>query len=334
MRRRAAITVIVRFVAIAVVASGLMGPAVRQVTAQDDFAAAVYQGACAALGDVAADLRPLKIAEGGARTSFTIIDVAIDELTSGGHAVVVGDADAPVACGEIAGQGNDVYVAVPSVSDEALSGVAWLHARDDRTQVSLFVGERLSGAGTATDEPTGQPEPPTDETPAAAAATETYVSPGYGYSVAYSTERWKVEEESSSPTDTGPYDYFVLTSRGGPVLVEIAGFSVGRDVAANAYLAKLVEILNGDSHRSETATRTDADGNPIQDGDASHAFVATTYLYTKDDGEQIRRSQYLECWQLPEPGSFLLFAYTTNEEFFDEWMPEAETLIQGIRLPE
>jgi hypothetical protein len=333
MRRRYLGNAFVRCLAIVFLAAGLVGAAVRPAKAQDESAVAIVAGSCAAPGEVAADLRPLKAAEGGAQTSFTTIDLAIDELTGGGYAVVVGAPNAPAACGELAGEGTDVYVAVTSRDAAGLGGVAWLHARGERTQVSLFVG---AGLGAASD----QPEPPSDETPAptktpkAAAATATYASPNYGYTVTYDTKRWKVGEESSTPLETGPYDYFVLDAGGGRIHVEISGLTLAQDPPATEYLQVLANILNGDSHRSQIATRTDADGNPIEGGDETHAFVATTYLYTTDDGDRLQRSQYLECWQLPEPGTFLVLGYTTDEVLFDDWMPEIEKLRDGITFPD
>ena len=149
-------------------------------------------------------------------TSLTTVDLAIGELTGGGYAVVAGDPAAPDACGELSGQGDDVYVAVSARADSNLGGVAWLHASDYRTRVSLFVGENLNRApsGSPNDDGSGAPEPPADETPVPTATprasasqpagkTKTYTSPTFGYTVTYDAGVWEITVKSLLATTNG-----------------------------------------------------------------------------------------------------------------------------------
>src|SRR5215213_3100319 len=200
-----------RALTLVLVIAGLAGAtaitgSMHRVAAQETMSAAVVEGTCEALGDVAADLRDLTVAEGGALTSFTTVDLVLDDLTGGEFAVVAGDPTDPTACGEITGEGTDVYIAVAAQGDSTIGGVAWLRARDQRTQISLFLGEGLGSGSTSGDngsdgdddgapEPpvdeTPEPEPPVDETPEPvdnSGNEETYTAPTYGYSVTYDTD--------------------------------------------------------------------------------------------------------------------------------------------------
>src|SRR5215208_1094779 len=122
---------LLRTLALLLMVLGLTGPALRHAAAQEELSALIVRGDCANPGEVAAQLDPLDVAEGGMLTSFSTIDLATDEVTSGGYAIAIGDPQSPAACGEIAGRGADVYVEVPARADSHLSGIAWFHARDD-----------------------------------------------------------------------------------------------------------------------------------------------------------------------------------------------------------
>ncbi|HKG26865.1 MAG TPA: hypothetical protein VKB09_14545, partial [Thermomicrobiales bacterium] len=116
--------VFVRVVAILLTICCLTGPvAARGAGAQDELPAAIVEGTCDDPGGVTAVLRGLTVADGGVMTSLTTVDLAIGELTGGGYAVVAGDPAAPDACGELSGQGDDVYVAVSARADSNLGGV-------------------------------------------------------------------------------------------------------------------------------------------------------------------------------------------------------------------
>jgi len=179
-------------------AATLLTAGTQPTLAQEEISAAIVEGTCESPGDVVADLRSLTIAEGGAMTSFTTVDLTLEDLTGSDFAIVVGDPDDATACGEITGSGSDVYVTVPAQVDDSLGGVAWLRARDTRTQVSLFAAEGLGGSSTSgdngsnddddgppepPDDETPEPQPPDDETPEPSGDQETYTAPTYGYSI-------------------------------------------------------------------------------------------------------------------------------------------------------
>jgi hypothetical protein len=319
-------------------AAGLAGPAIRHAKAQDELPAAVVRGDCNAPGEVVTELRPLAVAEGGVRTSFSTIDLAIDELTSGGYAIVVGDPGSASACGEIAGQGTDVYVAVQERSGSNLGGIAWLHARNDRTQVSLFVGEGLGGSATAapTEEPDGPPEPPTDETPEPtepAGEAETYISPTFGYTIAYDSELWRVTENTTMPLDNGPSDYFVIRNQEGSIQTEFIGLPTDPSDTADQYTNRFLQQVLADPDLSEASVRTDADGKPILGGDDDKAYVAIDFSMESDTAGTIKNTYHAICWRMSSAGGVLVMIFQTPQDEYDDWAPAREALEQGVTLP-
>jgi len=74
-------------------------------------------------------------------------------LLDGAHAVSVGQSTskstAVAACGNlgVGGGSTDVVVGLAGAKGSRLSGIAWLHAAGDQTQVTVFVDQSVSGAG-------------------------------------------------------------------------------------------------------------------------------------------------------------------------------------------
>src|SRR5262249_49856913 len=107
-----------------------------------------------------------------------------------------------------------VYIGVAARTDGGWGGVAWLHARGEQTQVSLFVSQGLNGAGASPTE--APPLPPDEGTPrpagsATPGAGATYTSPSYGYSLAYDPKYWRKSTEETTSTDAGALDVLTLT---------------------------------------------------------------------------------------------------------------------------
>jgi hypothetical protein len=337
-----------RIVTVAAIAIGLFAgvgsdrSTARQAGSAESAAASLIGGGCDEPGEVVAELRPLTASEGGVLTSFTTIDLAIGEVTGGGYAVVVGEANAPAACGELSGAGDDIYVALRERHGSGLGGVAWLHAREARTQISLFVGEGLGGAttGTPSDDPDGPPEPPTEETPEPDPADDpaddlgTYTAPTYGYSISYDADLYGVQVDETRQTPFAPLDYFALATPTHSAYVEFMGFGAWGERAADTYLLGFVGHLRGNAEYSDVAVRLDAAGDPIEGGDAMHAYVAIDFSFTNAAGKLVQKTWFAEGWQIPGKDAFLMMLYQTRQDAFDEWTEEREALGAGIALPE
>lgn len=327
---------VLRTLALLLVVLGLIGPALRHASAQDALPAAIVEGTCDTPGDVAAELDPLAIAEGGLLTSFTTIDLATGELTSGGYAVAVGDPQSPAACGEIAGQADDVYVEVPARADSRFSGIAWFHARDDRTQVSLFIGENLAATADAepTEEPDDAPEPPTEATPAPtrqAGRTTTYTAPTFGYTIIFNTNLWDVVLDESTPDPNGTMDALVLSAERGSVQVEFYGGTGDPSLTAAEMADRMAHNLAADPGHDPGTIRTGADGQAVH-GDETRAYAVVDFPLPDDGSDPQINTYYVEVWKLPTNDAFLTMFFQTPQTEEESWTTAREALEQGINV--
>jgi hypothetical protein len=77
-------------------------------------------------------------------TSVTVVDVPLEQITDGQHAINVHlsaeEIDTYIACGDIGGQmmGDMLVIGVRELNDSEEVGVAVLEAMGDQTQVALF----------------------------------------------------------------------------------------------------------------------------------------------------------------------------------------------------
>ncbi len=84
-------------------------------------------------------------------TSFTTLDLPLDDVLADDHVLVVFDEDdetVPLACGPIGGIVTDdgsLAVGLPLVGDSLFSGVAYLTEDGDQTQATIFLVENLTG---------------------------------------------------------------------------------------------------------------------------------------------------------------------------------------------
>lgn len=120
----------------------------------------IHAGSCDQLGDVAVPLTDLAAPTGdmkGAETahpvtiSNTDVDMPLDELLSGDYAINVHESaekiDVYIACGDIGGttfteDGREMLViGLGELNDSGHTGVAWLGADGDKTEVAVILIE-------------------------------------------------------------------------------------------------------------------------------------------------------------------------------------------------
>jgi hypothetical protein len=287
-------------------------------------------------------------------TSFSRIDVPIDELPGDGYAVVVSSDGDIAACGDISGSGDDVYVAVTSRSDDGYGGIAWLHARDEQTQVSLFIDQGLGGGDggdTNGPEPPAEdtPEPPVEDTPEPRPTrtprseepepTEepgptdgtVYESPTFGYTVTYD-ESWEELENTTTPTDNGPQDFLHLFNN-----TSHAYFYT--NAAAETFpIDQLPGILLDRAQNnpafSNVQVRQDEDGNEIQGSDDNSAWIAISFTWTNQDGQSFELFDYYHGYKLPGQAAVLIFLNEGLDLAYDIEAPAREALENGLSIPE
>ncbi|HEX5991744.1 MAG TPA: cupredoxin family copper-binding protein [Thermomicrobiales bacterium] len=141
------------------------------LAAQDDEAEAhpahIHSGTCAELGDVVVPLDDVThIGDESERTgaasaipvknSVTVVDMPLQEIIDGGHAINVhlsaDEIDTYIACGDIGGavttdegeEENELIIGLGELNDSGHTGVAWLGAEGDQTRVAVLLVEPAS----------------------------------------------------------------------------------------------------------------------------------------------------------------------------------------------
>jgi plastocyanin len=166
------------------------------LAAQDDEAevhpAHIHSGTCAELGDVVLPLNDVThIGDDSDRTgaasaipvksSVTVVDMPLQEIVDGGHAINVhlsaDEIDSYIACGDIGGivatdegeEENEIVIGLGELNDSGHTGIAWLGAEGDQTRVAVHLVEP-AGAGEAGAEAAQEATPGAADTGADAAA--------------------------------------------------------------------------------------------------------------------------------------------------------------------
>jgi plastocyanin len=144
------------------------------LAAQEDEAevhpAHIHTGTCAELGDVVAPLTDVAhIGDDGERTgatssipvksSVTVVDMPLQEIIDGGHAINVhlsaDEIDTYIACGDIGGavttdegeEEPELVIGLGELNDSGHTGIAWLGAEGDQTRVAVHLVEPASTSG-------------------------------------------------------------------------------------------------------------------------------------------------------------------------------------------
>lgn len=121
----------------------------------------IHAGSCAELGDVVFPLTSVEAPAGeavgsetahGVKISSTLLDVSFDDILAGDHAVNIHLSDEEIgtyiACGDIGGAlvededgGGNLTIALGELNDSGHSGVVWLGAEGDQTEVAIVLIE-------------------------------------------------------------------------------------------------------------------------------------------------------------------------------------------------
>jgi hypothetical protein len=120
----------------------------------------IHTGTCDALGEVVLPLTDVAASEGesegaatahAVKTSDTVVDMPLQEIIDGGHAINVhqsaDEIDAYIACGDIGGvvveEGGrqQLLIGLGELNDSGHTGIAWLGADGDQTEVTVTLIE-------------------------------------------------------------------------------------------------------------------------------------------------------------------------------------------------
>jgi len=196
-----------RFTAIAALGSALLlsmallsGGGVQAQGEEGGHPAHIHSGTCDELGDV---LYPLSNAGPGSNTngtadamgdtvgsdediypidiSVTTVDAKLSDIANGDTAINVHESADEIAnyiaCGNIGGMmiGDNLVIGLETLNDSGYSGVAVLTATGDQTQVTVYIGEGLSGGDEGAAEEEATPEASSGDTSGDAGAAESAV---------------------------------------------------------------------------------------------------------------------------------------------------------------
>lgn len=134
-------------------------------TETDGSNAAIYAGDCDAdfTDEPVATLTNVRPPDGdmagadsasAVETSFTTLDLPLDDILAEDHVLVVFDEDddtVPLVCGPVGGivsEDGALVFALPAVGASQYSGVAYLSEDGDQTQATIFLAEDLSADST------------------------------------------------------------------------------------------------------------------------------------------------------------------------------------------
>jgi hypothetical protein len=135
-------------------------PVAEGEAAEAPHPAHIHSGTCDQLGDVVVPLTDVAVETGesmgaatahAVKTSHTIVDLPLQEIIDGGHAINVHESadaiDVYIACGDIGGvvveEGGrqHLIVGLGELNDSGHTGVAWLGSDGDQTEVSVTLIE-------------------------------------------------------------------------------------------------------------------------------------------------------------------------------------------------
>lgn len=154
-------TIAIALVASASIAAGSAGFVLAQQSspATDTLVAAIYAGSCADFGgDPVETLRDLTLDNSSAEfrglpsamavlDSDTELNTGVETFLDNPHALVIGDAAEPVACGDIGGlvdlrdDDEDLDIGIWPVDDSGYFGIAEIDGDDDddETEISVYI---------------------------------------------------------------------------------------------------------------------------------------------------------------------------------------------------
>jgi len=332
----------------------------ERAAAQGDNAgghsAGIYSGSCAELGDDAEHaLRDLALQDAGegatsVETSFTTVDVPMEDLSADAFAVAVrNEGNDVVACGEL-GQGdagNSRYVGVREQDGSGYAGIAWLYAKGDQTQVSLFLAQGLTEGGgnnnsggddpPAPPEETVEPGPPTEE-PAepTAAATRTgsgggdsYTSENYGYTVSWSRAWTPTVQETKEDSSGNPVDQLFLNNKRSYVYF----FGHTADIDPQSCVDNVAGNASQGENVSDWQPRLGDDGEPLAGSEGDMSFAVFDYTLATESGTDLPVSEYIMCRTITPGRQILVFFQDTLQQTYEAESEAREELLANLQMP-
>lgn len=162
LRRSSRIAAVIAFAALPLLASSSLAqegtPVGEAQTGDGPHPAHIHSGTCAELGDVVAPLTDVAERTGEqmgtgsgnpVKGSLTLVDMPLDEILAGGHAINVHlsaeEIGTYIACGDVSGVvftdeddgERQMVIGLGELNDSGHAGIAWLSEEGDQTEVAV-----------------------------------------------------------------------------------------------------------------------------------------------------------------------------------------------------
>jgi plastocyanin len=171
-------------------------------------------------------------------------------------------------------------------------------------------------------------EEATEEPVEQAAATETYVSPSFGYSLSYDPTVWEVAEGPT--TDANGIDLIAL--KAGFTTVDVIGIPGTFTDQAQTCVQTLTDAQTSEANVVAFEPLLDDAGVPEAGGDAGDAFATTRITRALESGATGDQAFYARCIVLPAGGVFTIQQFAA-EAIYAAAAEDRELLLEGLTLP-
>jgi plastocyanin len=194
----------------------------------------------------------------------------------------------------------------------------------------VIVEPAAEATGATTTESSQDASEETTEEPVeqVAAATETYVSPSFGYSLSYDPTVWQIAEGPT--TDANGIDHIAL--KAGFTTVDVIGIPGTFTDLAQTCVQTLTDAQTSEANVVAFEPLLDDAGVPEAGGDAGDAFATTRITRTLESGATGDQAFYARCIVLPAGGVFTIQQFAA-EAIYAAAAEDREQLLEGLTLP-
>ena len=154
---------------------------------------------------------------------------------------------------------------------------------------------------------------------------ETYESPQYGYVLAYDPEEWEISGEDDDEDD--PYDRVQFTN--GESYVSLIGDPDYGSEQMDRCVADYQGGLEQGEGVDDVEPLEDEDGEEIAGEDDGLAFVAVSYTFTTQDGDELELVRYTECRAFEDDVTAVVLQVALAEDYEDQFEAR-EDLLEGL----
>jgi hypothetical protein len=176
---------------------------------------------------------------------------------------------------------------------------------------------------------TGGKTPTTEASPAASPVAnngEGYVSPQFGYTIAYDST-WSIDPNSPATSDDQG-DYVRLTN--GVSTVDFAGFN--STATPQECLKDEVDYFTGAPGYTKVKIAQDTDGKDMTGAIAGGAYEVLTFTYASGEDKPVDYAAYVECRTIQKGVSILRIDQYVEASKYNDQIDPVTALLKGLKI--